>query len=95
MADIDAEAIGTKKNDLSPTLISLIYGKCTKDEFNSLVTKMNSVSNGLGDIIVTIGATANRPPSPINARNVHMNMETNLLETYHDNGWHARTVTFK
>lgn len=92
---INLEETGTKKNDLSPSLISLIYGKCTKDEFNELGRKMNIVQNGLGDNIITIGATANRPSSPINGKNMHMNMETNLLETFHNNAWHARTVTFK
>ena len=92
---INLEAIGVKKNDLSPSLISLIFGKCTKTEFAELVRKMNIVQNGLGDNIITIGATANRPASPINGKNMHMNMETNLLETFHNNAWHARTVTFK
>lgn len=92
---INLEEICVKKNDLSPSLISLIFGKCTKTEFAELVRKMNIVQNGLGDNIITIGATANRPSSPINGKNMHMNMETNLLETFHNNAWHARTVTFK
>lgn len=92
---INLEEICVKKNDLSPSLISLIFGKCTKTEFAELVRKMNIVQNGLGDTIITIGATANRPSSPINGKNMHMNMETNLLETFHNNAWHARTVTFK
>lgn len=92
---INLEETGTKENDLSPSLISLIHSKCAKHEFDELVRKMNIVQNGLGDNIITIGATANRPSYPINGKNMHMNMETNLLETFHNNAWHARTVTFK
>ena len=92
---INLEEICVKKNDLSPSLISLILGKCTNTGFAELVRKMNIVQNGLGDNIITIGATVNRPASPINGKNMHMNMETNLLETFHNNAWHARTVTFK
>lgn len=93
MDDISKEKIKTSLEDLSPTLQGMIASKQDKQSFTILNNKVLEINSNLNDITVTIGP--DRPDNVAECKNLNLNTQVNILETYHNSAWNRHALTFK
>lgn len=84
-----------KMGDISPTLQDIFKSIVRRDKLSELLWKIDIISRSIGDLTLTIGGTSDRASSPANDKNVHMNMDVNVLEYYHGNQWVRRGIVYK
>ena len=84
-----------KDGDLSPTLKDLFHSIVSKDKLADLLWKVDMLQESIDHITITIGGTSERASTPEDDHNVHLNMDTSVLEYYHDGNWVGRGIVYK
>lgn len=89
----DKEILKMCYSDLAPSLQQLIDGKVADNIYQVMKTKVLDIESRMNGITVTIGNI--RPTSVVECKNLNLDTQINIPETYHDGAWHRRAVVFK
>jgi hypothetical protein len=79
--------------ELAPSLQNMLDNSSSKDAFNIINEKAIEINSRVNDITITVGP--NRPTTVIEKKNLNLNSQTNILESYHSGAWHGNAITFK
>lgn len=92
---MEKEMKNFKEGDLSPTLQDLFQSIVSKDELSNLLWKIDMLQDSMDHITITIGGVSERDTMPTDDHNVHLNMDTSVLEYYHNSNWVSRGIVYK
>jgi hypothetical protein len=79
--------------ELAPSLQNMLDNLSSKDAFNIINEKAIDINSRVNDITVTVGP--NRPTTVTEKKNLNLNSQTNILESYHNGIWNGNAIRFK